>query len=72
VNIISDEAFRWFLTFAVGVVAGIWLFFDALNLWRTRRAKPSPLLADRRFGYLMGVVIGAVGVIGTLHFQHVL
>jgi len=70
-NIVSDDAFRWFLTLAVGVVAGVWLIFDARSLWRTRGAKPGPLLSDRRFGYAMGIVIGAVGVIGTLRFNHV-
>jgi hypothetical protein len=71
-NIVSDEAFRWFLTLATGVVAGIWCFYDARSLWRSRRNEPSPLLRDKQFGYLMGMVIGAIGVLGSLHFQHVL
>jgi hypothetical protein len=70
-NVISDEAFRWFLTLATGVVAAVWFFYDTRSLWRTRRSEPSPLLRDKQFGYVMGMVIGAVGVIGSLHFQHV-
>ena len=70
-NIVSDEAFRWFLTIATGVVAGIWFFYDARSLLRTRGKPSTPLLRDKQFGYAMGMVIGAVGVLGSLHFQHV-
>jgi hypothetical protein len=45
--------------------------YDARSLWRTRGGAPSPLLRDKQFGYMMGMVIGAVGVIGALRFQHV-
>jgi len=70
-NIVSDEVFRWFLTLAVGVVAGIWFILDARALVRTFGQPTTPHLSDRRFGYMMGILIGAVGVIGTLRYQHV-
>jgi len=70
-NIVSDEVFRWFLTLAVGVVAGIWFVLDTRALFRTRGQLATPHLHDRRFGYMMGMLIGAVGVIGALRYQHV-
>jgi hypothetical protein len=61
------RAFDVFLSAAVGLVAGAWLVVDAINLARARKAGASdPVTRDRRFGYLMGVIIAAVGVVGVV------
>lgn len=67
-EILSPRAFDVFLTASVGVVAVVWMIYDARNLVRARRADSSdPKVRDRRFGYVMGIVIGAVGVAGVVH-----
>jgi hypothetical protein len=72
-NILSDHAFHWFLMLVTGVVAGVWCVYDAISLWRSRGAdRRDPQLRDRQFGYVMGMVIGALGVIGVLKFHGVI
>jgi hypothetical protein len=69
VNILSDNGFRWFLTLTTGIVAGGWAVHDVVFLARLRRT--DALFRDKRFGYLMGVVIGIVGVWGCLRYNGV-
>jgi len=72
-NLVGDETFRWFSTFFVGGVSVVWFFYDAFNLWRARTAdRKDPLVRDRHFGYVMGLVIATIGVIGSLRFQGVI
>jgi len=73
---LSDDAFRLFLSVTTGGAAGLWTIHDAVFLWRLRADRPdrseAPLVADKRFGYGIGIVVGLVGVIGTLRFNGVL
>jgi hypothetical protein len=74
-TLLSDTAFRILLTVLTGGVAGLWLLHDAVclvRLVRLREPRRDPLVGDKRFGYAMGVVIGMIGVIGTLRFNGVL
>ena len=72
-NVMSDDAFRWFVTILTGGLAGTWLVYDTINLLRSRRADGSdPLVRDKRFGYVMGMLIGVVGIIGCLRFHGVM
>ena len=72
-ELVSDLVFRWFLTLMTGVVAGTWFVYDAFNLWRTRRGdRRDPVIRDKLFGFLIGIVIGSIGVLGCLRYQHVL
>jgi len=72
-TVMSDEAFRWFVTILTGGLAGTWLVYDTLNLVRSRRADGrDPLVRDKRFGYVMGMLIGLVGIIGCLRFHGVM
>ncbi len=69
----SPTTFKWFLTFLTGGLAGTWFIYDLINLIRTRKLDRSdPVVRDKHFGYVMGMVIGAVGVIGCLLFWNVL
>ena len=69
-QILSPTAFTWFLTLLTGVVATAWFFYDAINLIRTRKLDRSdPVVRDKHFGYGMGIVIGLVGIYGTLRFH---
>ena len=72
-ELISQSAFAWVVTFLTGGVAGSWFFYDIINLIRARRADSGdPLIRDRRFGYMVGIVIGFAGVLGCLRFHDVL
>ena len=72
-NPVSDYTFLWLLTALTGGLAGAWLVYDAFNLWRTRAVDRSdPIVRDKRFGYVMGMVIGIIGLIGCLRAHGVL
>jgi hypothetical protein len=72
-EIMSPTAFKWFLTILTGGLAGTWLIYDTINLIRTRNLDRSDgVVRDKHFGYLMGIVIGIIGVVGTLRFHDVL
>ena len=71
-EIMSADAFKWFLTILTGGLAGSWFFYDVYNLFRIRNAdKRDPLVRDKIFGYIMGIAIGVVGVLGCLKFHDV-
>lgn len=72
-NVMSASAFDWFITLVTGGVAGAWFVYDAVNLARARGLDGTdPKVRDRRFGYVMGMIIGVIGVVGALKFQGVL
>lgn len=71
-NIVSQTAFEWFVTAVTGGVAGAWVIYDARNLFVTRNDdRQDPIVRDKHFGYMMGIVIGLVGVFGCLRFHGV-
>ncbi len=68
----SASAFVWFVTIAVGGLSAVWIVYDAINFVRAFGLDRSdPVVRDRHFGYVMGIVIGAIGVIGALKFHGV-
>lgn len=71
-TLMSDWAFRLALSLITGGLASVWLIHDLVLLARLRGKGRDPLLGDKRFGYAMGIVIGMIGVIGTLRFNGVL
>ncbi len=72
-NIVGDTAFHWILSVLTGGFAGLWLIHDALFLWRIRGGdRADPIVRDKQFGYVMGMVIGVIGLIGVLRFHGVL
>jgi hypothetical protein len=72
-TLVSDGVFRFLLSLVTGGVAAVWVVHDLVLIARLRAAKHrDPLVADKRFGYAMGIVIGMIGVIGTLRFNGVL
>jgi hypothetical protein len=71
-ELVSQTAFAWIVTVLTGGLAGSWFVYDLINLIRVRHAdRRDPLIRDRRFGYVMGIVIGLAGVLGCLRFHDV-
>jgi hypothetical protein len=72
-ELVSDGVFRGLLSVVTGGVGGLWAIHDVVLLARLRGAdRRDPLVGDKRFGYAMGIVIGIIGVVGTLRFNGVL
>jgi hypothetical protein len=76
IELMSPDAFKWFITFLTGGLAGAWVIYDSLNLTRLMRSatvdRADAVYRDKRFGYVMGIAIGLVGIIGCLLFHDVL
>ena len=71
-ELMSPTAFAWTVTLMTGVVAGSWFIFDLRNLWRLRTAnRGDAVVRDKLFGYVVGLAVGAIGVIGCLLFHDV-
>ncbi len=67
-NLVPDPVFTWILTILTGGFAGIWVIHDLIFLARTRgKDGRSASVRDQRFGYVMGMIIGLIGVTGVLY-----
>lgn len=72
-TLVSDHTFRLLLSIITGGVAAGWTIHDIVLMARLRGAdRRDPLVADKWFGYAMGIVIGMIGVVGTLRYNGVL
>jgi hypothetical protein len=72
-ELMSATAFKWFLTILTGGLAGAWFVYDSINLIRTRNLdRNDGVVRDKHFGYVMGILIGIVGVVGCLRFHDVI
>jgi hypothetical protein len=70
VNVVSDAVFSWFLTFLVGGLSAAWLVYDIRNLTKLRGADArDALVRDRRFGYIVGIVVALIGLVGTARYH---
>lgn len=68
-NLVSPLVFKIFLSVMTAGVAGAWLVHDLVLMVRLRgKDTNDPLVRDQRFGYVMGMLIGIIGVLGTLHY----
>lgn len=71
-ELMSKATFEWIVTILTGGVAGGWFLYDGIRLAQMTRTRSSdPVMADKKFGYMMGVVIGLAGVWGCLRFHGV-
>jgi hypothetical protein len=72
-TLMPDAAFHWVLSALVGGVAAGWAIHDLVLIARLRGAdRRDPKVRDQRFGYAIGILIGMIGIVGTLRFNGVL
>jgi hypothetical protein len=73
---LPDGVFRLLISLFTGGFAGVWLVHDLLFLARIVRQRGAgrrdPLVGDQAFGYAIGIVIGVIGLVGTLRFNGVI
>lgn len=70
-TLFSHATFRWILT-VLTLSACLWALTDVVRLVRLRGADGSdPLVRDKRFGYVVGIVLGLFGVTGVLRYHGV-
>jgi len=54
-----------------GVVAGYWVVIDTVRLRRALREDRTDLqVRDRVFGSVVGILVGLIGVFGTLSYYY--
>ena len=71
-QIVSDTTFRWILT-VLTVAAALWALYDVVKMYKTRgKDRADPQVRDERFGYVIGIVIGAFALGGMLRYHGVL
>ena len=70
-NLISPDAFKWTLT-ALTTAASLWALYDIKHLADLRGLDGrDPLVRDRKFGYVMGIVLALLGLAGVLRYHGV-
>jgi hypothetical protein len=70
---LPDGVFRALVSLLTGGLAVTWTIHDIVFIARLRGAdRRDPLVADQLFGYVVGIVIGVVGIVGTLRFNGVI
>jgi hypothetical protein len=70
-TLVSDTTFRWMLT-ALTLSGSLWALYDVVLLVKLRGAdNRDPLVRDKRFGYVIGILIGTFGISGILRYHGV-
>lgn len=67
----SHENYILVCALLTGVVAAYWIVFDSVRLVKALRDdRRKPEVKDRIFGSVMGLIVGAIGVFGTLNYYY--
>jgi hypothetical protein len=66
----NHSVIAWVVTVGTMSLASAWLVYDTRNLLRLRGAdRGDPLVRDRRFGYVIGIITAVVGIVGVLRYH---
>lgn len=69
-NILSQTFVTWFVTVGTMALSVVWLVYDTRNLLRLRGAdRKNPLVRDKLFGYVIGIITAIVGIVGVLRYH---
>jgi hypothetical protein len=64
--ILSHRGFQYFVTYLTGGAAAYWVVIDSVRLRRALRGdRGKGAVRDQIFGSLIGLVIGAIGLVGA-------
>ena len=64
--ILSHRGMQYFVTYLTGVVAAYWVVIDSVRLRRALKSdRGKGAVRDQIFGSIVGLVIGAIGIIGA-------
>jgi hypothetical protein len=64
-DLVSPAVFAWLMTVMVIGISGSWIVVDIVRLRRALRDRDRlGSVRDRVFGSIIGMVIGAIGVVG--------
>ena len=70
-ELVSPEGFRWILTMLV-FAGAMWVLYDIVRLVKLRGADMrDPVVRDKRFGYVIGILLGTLAISGILRFHGV-
>lgn len=70
-ELVSAETFRWILT-VLAFAGALWVLYDVVRLAKLRNVDMrDPLVRDKRFGYVIGILLGAFAISGILRFHGV-
>lgn len=69
-NILSPTFVTWFVTVGTMALSVVWLVYDTRNLLRLRGAdRKNPLVRDKLFGYVIGIITAIIGIVGVLRYH---
>lgn len=69
-NLVPQAFVTWFVTIGTMALSLVWLVYDTRNLWRLRGAdRKNPLVRDKLFGYVIGIITAVIGIIGVLRYH---
>lgn len=72
-KILSDEGFKLFLSVVTAGVGVVWTLNELRLMSRLRgKDRADKRVGDQWFGYAIGILIGVIGIVGTLRFNGVL
>jgi uncharacterized membrane protein YfcA len=67
--IVSHEHYMWFVVLMTGLVAAYWVLIDSIRLRRALRGDRADLaVRDRIFGSAIGLIVGGIGVGGSVQY----
>ena len=67
----SQANYMLFAVLLTGVVAAYWIVIYSVRLTRALRDdRKDPAVRDRIFGSVIGLIIGAIGVFGSLNYYY--
>ncbi|MBC7976180.1 MAG: hypothetical protein H7138_14505 [Myxococcales bacterium] len=68
-----DGWFRVAISLLTAGVGAVWIVHELVLMNRLRGADTKdPLVRDKWFGYVIGIAIGVIGIVGTLRYNGVL
>lgn len=67
----SHANYMLFCCLLTGLAAAYWIVIDSVRLRRAlREDRSDPVVRDKIFGSTIGLVIGAIGVFGSLNYYY--